>query len=170
MTRLTVYQRQAFVRAVMDDVPVIDYDEQARALVQKWAVGKMPPKVRAIYKDDPAWISTTNIDLPGRLNQVCVHTNLGYGELRDAFKADDAAWHAVCTLAEKKKSEAETRDALRSKIKNVIATCSTIKVAHERLPEFAKYLTPVAPPVDRTVPVIANLVADLTAAGWPANA
>jgi hypothetical protein len=169
MTRLTVYQRSAFVRAVLDDVPVIDYDEQVRSIMQKWALSKMTPKARALYKEDPSWINTTSIDMPGSLLQACVYTNLGYGELRSAAKADAELWTSIEDLASKKSSDSDSRDKLRNQVRAAIVSCSTVKAAHERMPEFVKYLPLGSAPVDRTVPVIANLVSDLTKAGWPAE-
>lgn len=57
---------------------------------------------------------------------------------------------------------------LRKQLTAVIAACTTLKQAKEALPEFIKYL-PEEPgnPVDRTLPVVGNLVADLSKAGWP---
>lgn len=51
--RLTNYMRDAFVKALMQDVPQIDYDQQIRDLAMKRCVERLPPKVRALW-DDPA--------------------------------------------------------------------------------------------------------------------
>lgn len=59
---------------------------------------------------------------------------------------------------------------LRKQLTAVIASCTTLKQAKEALPEFIKYL-PKEPgsAIDRTLPVVGNLVADLVKAGWPAK-
>lgn len=65
-------------------------------------------------------------------------------------------------------AQTASRNALESKLNAIIGGCTTLKQAMERLPEFVKYL-----PQERggkvisTLPAIANVVADLTAAGWP---
>lgn len=56
---------------------------------------------------------------------------------------------------------------LRSKLEATIASCSTLKQAKECLPEFEKYLPAEVTPADRSLPVVGNLVAELTKAGWP---
>ena len=45
--RLTNTLREAFIRAVMDDVPSIDYAEQEQKVATAWAVSIMPPYVYA---------------------------------------------------------------------------------------------------------------------------
>lgn len=49
--RLTKYLKEAFVRAAMDDVPKIDYQEKIISMIIAEAVRQLPPKVRAIYND-----------------------------------------------------------------------------------------------------------------------
>lgn len=51
--RLTETIRRAFVRAIMNDVPMTNYSEQSRSLIQKAAINDLPPAVRALY-DNPA--------------------------------------------------------------------------------------------------------------------
>ena len=49
--KLTNYMRDAFVRAVMDDVPEVDYKQQIRDTALKAAVEAMPAKLRAVWDD-----------------------------------------------------------------------------------------------------------------------
>ena len=64
--------------------------------------------------------------------------------------------------------ECNMLDNLRKQLTAVIASCTTLKQAKKALPEFVKYL-PEEPgsAIDRTLPVVGNLVADLSKAGWP---
>ena len=57
---------------------------------------------------------------------------------------------------------------LRKQLTAVIDSCNTLKQAKAALPEFVKYL-PGEPgnAIDRTLPVVGNLVADLMKLGWP---
>ena len=167
MTRLTIYMRDAFVQAVLDDVPTIDYDEQARAIAQKWAISQIPAKLRVLHKEHPDWFKTETLDMPGRLNNCGIVTNLGWSDLTKATKADKTFWDSLQALASQKHAQLNSRKDLETKVKSAISMCSTVKQAHEKLPEFAKYLPEPDAPQDRSVPVIANLVSDLTAAGWP---
>jgi len=52
MMNLNKYYREAFVRAVMDDVPRIDYDEQAKALVIPVLEARLPKEMRHLQHLD----------------------------------------------------------------------------------------------------------------------
>ena len=49
--RLNKYHKEAFVEAVLQDLPSTDYDEIAQKLVRESFVEKMPAKVRAVHDD-----------------------------------------------------------------------------------------------------------------------
>lgn len=165
--RLTKTDREAFVSAVLDDVPFVDYQEQARVAVQKWAIDHLPPKLKELHKEFCHFFKTDSIwGLPGTLRSVYVVTADSAVTL-GAMKADKKFWAMVVKLSEDKKAQTLAREQLQAKIEAAIVACSTVEQAHERMPEFASYLKATAPAKDRSVPVVANLVADLTAAGWP---
>lgn len=167
--KLTKSDRDAFVRAVMDDVPQVDYDEEAKKLAQAALLDAMPKKVRAAYDAHPEYFKSKSVETPYHLRDLHVFgvpDSGGYGCLRtDSFIE---VWAELQHLAERKDAQKEKLSRLREKLAAVIGGCSTLKQAQERLPEFIKYL-----PADRTgtgvsgLPVVANVVADLTAAGWP---
>ncbi len=57
--RLTNTLRKAFVRAVLDDVPSTDYQEQARELLTRAAEENFPPALKRAMVIDPSirdWI------------------------------------------------------------------------------------------------------------------
>lgn len=63
--------------------------------------------------------------------------------------------------------ENNARVNMGKQIRAVIDGCKTLKQAIEALPEFANYLPLPPAPASRSVPVVGNLVATLTKAGWP---
>jgi hypothetical protein len=165
MTKLTNNDRDIFVRTVLDDVPRIDYQELARAAIQKWAIAQLPPKLRALHKEFSHYFATKTVyRLPGNFSCVVA---VAIENIDEAMRADTVFWGSIVDLATAASAQCDRVDTLRAKIKAVIYACTTDKQARERLPEFADYLPSDTPTVDRSVPVIANLVADLTAAGWP---
>ena len=161
--KLTKSDREAFVQAVMDDVPQVDYDEQAKKHCIELCIERMPAPARAAYldKESREYIETNYGWLPNGLNGHSL-------PCRPGTHFSDAVLDKLA--AEKEKQQAQYDD-LRLKLKVTIDSCSTLKQAKERLPEFEKYL-----PADRdgtgvsNLPAIANLVADLTRAGWPKGA
>ena len=161
--RLTKYDREAFVLACMADVPTIDYNEQAVALVRADIVATMHPMVRAVYdnKGQRQQLDSTYVSLGGYFNSRAFYGAVGY-RIGETLKAQ------LSQLAEAAKVQHERDAALEDKLTATIACCTTLKTALERLPEFVAYL-----PTERdgtgvvNLPAVANLVTDLMAAGWP---
>ena len=161
--KLTKSDREAFVKACLDDVPSVDYHEVARTKAMAWAKARMPDCVAKAYELDTNWINTTWVFMPGSLCSVYlpVPENTSISDLDPDF------WKELEELDVKNREQSEIRQKLREELTGAIAQCSTLKQAQERLPEFVKYL-----PADRSgermvnLPV-ANLISHLTAAGWP---
>lgn len=165
--RLTNIDRDAFIKAVLDDVPFVDYQEQARVALQKKAVELLPSKLRALHKEFGHWFKTDNLwSLPHPLRGVHV-VSLDDTETRKVMEADAEFWQSIKAMAASASAQEKQRDELKSKLRACIYACSTAKQARERMPEFAGYLPPDDDAPIRTLPVVANVVADLVKAGWP---
>ncbi len=160
--KLTNYIRDAFVRAAMLDVPNVDYDSLIRKLVHDDAVAALPPAVKKIYLDPNLrhFVRTTY----DRYYEVQV----SYPHFSDDTRLlTDKVKPKVSQLADLDKVQRELRRELQVKLRNVAYSVTTRKALALLLPEFEKYL-----PVDdvaavKTLPVIANVVAEFTKAGWP---
>lgn len=165
--RLTNSDRDAFVRAVMDDVPHIDYDDLAREIVTPIAAATLPEPLRPFVISHPNLFKTFYVSMPGSLCSIWVVRD---PDLKDDFiRAEHKdVWRELDRLAQYKHKQKEARAQLNQQVAATIAGCTTLKQATERLPEFIKYL-----PKDRdgfgtaNLPVVSNLVANLTKAGWP---
>lgn len=161
--RLTRSDKEAFIRAVMDDVPMIDYDEMARKLVVETIDSIMPEEIRVAHKKFPEWFKTdTYIDTPYGCPSMFVFAP-------DSFSAQNHSelWKRLKEIGELANAQQKARSALERKVIGMIETCTTLKAAQERLPEFLKYL-----PADRdgtgvTNLPVANTVTALMEAGWP---
>lgn len=165
--KLTNYMRDAFVRSAMDDVPSIDYTEQIRAAVMKEAVALLPPKVRAVWQDAAcrAYLESNYITI-GNVGVAAVPGPNGDGYKTARKKIEDA----VADLVAKSKAQGERNKALNEKLRACAYSASTRKQLAELLPEFEKYLPPDEAAALRSLPVVANVVADFVKAGWPKNA
>ncbi len=164
--RLTKSDKEAFVRSVMDDVPQIDYDEQARSLLTKWGQESIPESMRPFIATHPQYFYAVYIHTPAYLNSVHVIADPNWQD--GGFKKQEPEKYAqLLELSELARAQALAHDDLRRKVSGIIATCSTLKTAEERLPEFKKYL-----PANRggsglaNLPV-ANVLSELMNAGWP---
>ena len=181
--KLTKQHRADFIEAVMADVPEESYPTQVEDIVRKlW---------RAILKRE----GLENIS-ESRLNKESVHVSYFVNhETEEAIAkipVDGKQWNysrqyicslylhgisgedvkeiTTCTeiaeLVKKAAVQHNYRAALRTRISAVIDSCSTLKQAKEALPEFEKYLPDEPGKMDRSLPVVGNLVAELTKAGW----
>lgn len=167
--RLTTIDKNAIVRAVLDYVPQIDYQDQALKLVQQAVYEAMPSELRVVYD---------NKELRSFLNTGYVWAPIGFshffprgGALLEHHKLRDNRpdiWKQLEELGAKNIAQNNAYNQLRQKLYALINQATTLKKAKELLPEFIKYL-----PADRdaqlnkNLPVTITILSDLTAAGWP---
>lgn len=161
--KLNTADRDAFVTAVIGDVPSVDYVTQAHLIVLDEVGAKLPAKVRAVW-DSKELRGYVRCDNYFRANGF----NTSFAIPLGGYTPSAANIKKLQALADKYSAQRKQRDDLRAKVRAVIESCTTLKQAKERLPEFTKYL-----PAERGttgvcgLPVIANVVADLSKAGWP---
>lgn len=165
--RLTKHIREAFIRAAMDDVPQIDYNEKAKALAEKTLLEIMPASVKKLLNDKEAeqWINREYIHMPGRLQNFYGHASRGDGSIISIKKP--AAWTELVKLSDLYETQRVSREELRRKLSSCAESVGTRKALVELLPEFEKYLPADEKAAIKTLPAVANVVADFTAAGWP---
>lgn len=186
--KLSKKHREDFVEAVMSDVPSTNYptqvEDRARLLykqiAEKAGVSNIPRErleMRGcniyLYKHG----QTHKFARDGREAGWTWKDNNGYcffriglhgltqKEVEDSIEKDPEIQKLVDLFIEEKNKHAD----LRQKVTAIIAACSTLKQAKEALPEFEKYLPAEPEKLDRSLPVVGNLVADLSKAGWPAK-
>lgn len=167
--KLTNSIRQAFVRAAMQDVPQIDYEETIRKAVMDAAVRALPPAVRKVYDDEKTrmYLEQTYMRFGDVSVTVCGRDGK-WGEpdsqLPKLSKTDAAVLEA---LVAKYGAQTSSRAELEKKLYGAAYAVSTRKGLAELLPEFEKYLPADEASANRSLPVVANIVADFTKAGWP---
>lgn len=163
--KLTNYMRDAFIEAVMADVPAVDYQAQADALVRDYVAKEFSrtfPRIDVTSPEVLKWITPTYITTPGALNGV-----KAYAPTSMSLKGDQKVWKKLEALAGQLHRQQQTRSALKDRLRSVAYACSTRKALLAALPEFEKYLPEDEPAALRTLPVVANVVADFVKAGWP---
>lgn len=163
--KLTNNIRDAFVRGALADVPTVDYDEQMRKLVQDAVVESLPPKIKAIWKDSSlkAFVKLGNVCTPRGFSNVAVPATDGWTGMAVPSSVEAQVAELV---AANDKQRAMVSD-LTAKLKQAAYACTTRKQLTDLLPEFQKYLPADDAAATRSVPVIANVVADFVKAGWP---
>lgn len=164
--KLTKVDKEAFVEAVLDDVPEVDYCGQAERMLRKWGVDALPAGLQRYAASHPEYLAVVYVYAPDGLNCLSMIAPPEW-EHRGLRNLHPDKYAVLEALGEQALGQYRAREALKEKVAAMIETCSTLKVARERLPEFEKYL-----PADRDGSRLANLpvantVADLMAAGWP---
>lgn len=162
--KLTKSNRDTFVRAVMNDVPMIDYNDIGQKIAIEESIKMLPDEIRKVYKKYPQFIKASHVWTPGDLQNYmlpCVDS----GDIKN----NKEAWEKLEAVAAQKRAQSVARETLKEKIRSVIYSCNTLAQAKKLLPEFEKYLPSSTDPapIDRSLPVVANVVKDLMAAGWP---
>ena len=164
--KLTNSDREAFVRAAMDDVPKENYDVPAHKLVLDHLRATVPVDLQNAIAKYPNFFDAHQVSMPAHLGDFSTCLIPAYREVRHIVTGE--IYIEILALARKAEAQRLQRDALESKLRGAINGCNTLKQALEILPEFAKYLPQERDgKVIRSMPVIANLVADLMQAGWP---
>lgn len=158
--RLTNYMRQAFVSAVMNDVPQIDYRTQIQKYVEKEAAALVPEELRPMVVKYPAWFSTRRyfFDAWGSVYAIIPEEKVTFPE---------SVKNEVRRLSRLHDAQAEARRELERKLNSVALGCTTKKRLEDSLPEFKKYLPADEVAACRSVPALANVVSDFVKAGWP---
>ena len=163
--RLTNYMRDAFVKAVMNDVPQIDYSQIAHKVAQDYLVECMPPKVRAVYDDSQTrhYLTTTHTYFPGTINNASMR---GVGDDCYWWKETPDLRDKISEIAQQLGDQTVRLGELESKINAVAYACTTREALAKAPPEFEKYL-PAEATKAANLPAVANVVADFVKAEWP---
>ena len=164
--RLTNNLRDAFIRAVMDDVPSVNHSEEIRKVVMDDVLSKLPTAVYKIYKDPKtqAFVKTTYKNYAGV--SVTVPSMSEYRSFAPVLSQN--AQETVDKLEADYKMNCKLRGELSTKLRTAAYGCTTRKQLAELLPEFDNYL-----PADDTkatkinLPVAADVFSDFVKAGWP---
>lgn len=164
--RLTNYLREAFVNAAMNDVPHVDYQEQWRKLVLPAHVATLPTEVQTLWNNlnTRKFLNTCYMQCPGSSMEVpCIDEY----EYRRNLQPPPAVREEADKLTKAYTAQRESQANLRRMLESVALSCTTRKALAAALPEFEKYLPAEEAPMSRTVPALANVVAEFAKAGWP---
>ena len=183
--KLSKAHKAEFVRAVLADVPTKNYPTQAEDLARKLCQAKYKELGLSgvdinrlqhagiyihVWQEDGSDIVVAA--RPSNAMRGYYLSNsfaqIGGNGLFDYEIAEIADCPEMMAIRQGFADERNMLNNLCKQLTAVIASCTTLKQAKEALPEFVKYL-PEEPgsAIDRTLPVVGNLVADLSKAGWP---
>jgi len=150
-------EKQAFVKAILADVPQVDYEDQARKLIEKAVYDAAPPEIKAVLAKpelhDYIEHRYRGTGLGG-MRFYGMHQDLRMDNVKglsELSKANEAQFAALCNL--------------ETTLTAAIAGMKTRKQIAEAFPEFVKYL-PAEQGKSTNLPALTNVVNQVKAAGW----
>lgn len=159
--KLSKLTKQAIVRAIWNEVPEIDYKAR-KVAIQAALVELFTPEVKAIYKTQPGALKVEYCNCLG--SYAGGSSDMSY-EDRHVTVAD-LTEEQINSVLEPYTEEYRARVEARNKLTALVTGCSTRNQLVKLLPECEKYL-PAEASTDRSLPVVANVIADMTKLGWP---
>lgn len=157
--RLTKVMRQAFVSAVMEDVPDLNDDictEEFQAIIYR----HMPPEVQKVYDLNKNWLEKRSEVIYGDQHNIWIYYHW------DNYVTDSLPQEALQYL-DRLRDRRDERRAMRKKLEGITEGARTIKELKTMLPELEKYMPEDTPAPTKQLPVISNLMADVVKLGWP---
>lgn len=154
--KLSKMTKEAIVRAIWNEVPEIDYKARKEA-IQASLVELFTPEVKALYKTQPGALNTVYCNPLSSFG--------GYYEDRHITVADLTEEQIQAVLEPYNQEDMARREA-HNKLTALVMGCSTRNQLVKLLPECEKYL-PAEASTDRSLPVVANVISDMTKLGWP---
>jgi hypothetical protein len=158
--KLTKYDKQAIVKAIMADVPKPDKNKR-RADLQTAIVKAMSPAVRKVFRESPGALKTHYFN-----DLVYDGMNWSTREIVIGDVSEDKLKELIAPY----KAEDEAIRSAKAKLEGAIEGCTTRKALMTRLPEFEKYYPAEDAPMSKNLPALANVMADLSKLGWPKGA
>ena len=154
--KLSKMTKEAIVRAIWNEVPEVDYKTR-KAAAQAALVELFSPEVKAVYKKRPA--ALTNAIEYGLFSYEMPHNER---QLVVADLTEEQIEEVLRPYREQDKARKEAHGKLTA----LVMGCNTRAQLLKLLPECEKYLPPEQS-TDRSLPVVANVIADMTKLGWP---
>lgn len=167
--RLNNSDRDAFVRAVLQDVPSENYPERAQALALAAMKNAAPQCVKDVEVLNGYELARSSVHL-GAVGYVYSPYAAPYSDQARFRAAFPDVWTQIDAMNTAYAAQKTARYDLQRELRSAIYGCSTLKQAKERFPDLIKYLpTDRSPKATAQVPAISNIMPSLRAAGWPLN-
>ena len=153
--KLSKMTKEAIVRAIWNEVPEVD-DKARKEAIQAALVELFAPEVKTLYDTRPGALKI----------EYCAHFGYSMSYEERNLVVADLTEEQINAVLEPYKNEDRTRIEARNKLTALVMGCSTRNQLVKLLPECEKYL-PAEASTDRSLPVVANVITDMTKLGWP---
>lgn len=166
MTRFVNEQRNQIRRAILAEVPKVDYMEQIRQAVLKLAVFELPaaakrlwddPETRGLLKTESCYFGCQE----NRRNYAASVSLPGFSSYHAAFQSDPD----IVELVRLEQEQHDLFDKLAAELRNNLASVTTHEAFAERWPELTRFLPDGSEAKAANLPATTALIDGLRAAG-----
>lgn len=171
MTRLVNADRDRIRRAILAEVPKVDYDAAAEKRMIALAVHALPAHARRVWDDtaNRALLRTETVSIKwperdrveGCWYAFSVSVPGFHGEIELVLQSDAG----LAILAKDKRDQEESRAEINRTLQNNLASVHTHEAFSERWPELVKYLPDGSEVKAANLPATTDLIDKLKAAG-----
>lgn len=165
MTRLVNEQRSCIRRAILAEVPKVDYAEKIKRKATSLAVFELPAAAKRLWEDSStrSLLETHSIyfGFESRRNYVASCSLPGFESRHEGIKADPEIVE-LCRLAEE---QDDVFDKLEAELRNNLASVNTHEAFAERWPELVRFLPDGSEAKVANLPATTALIDGLRAAG-----
>ena len=147
--RLTNYLRDAFVRNVSNNIPVVK--APSSTLIQEMCYNLADPRLKIIYDDEK---------LRKQLQTSWVYLE----ETRGYIHSLGVDWEELPAVINYREKLQKRREAI-DKLRRAAYGCKTLKELREALPDLIDYMPDENKPAKISVPMVVGVVEELTAVG-----
>lgn len=189
--QLSKAAKDAMVRRIMADIPMVDYTAEAQSLLVSKARELMPPEIRAIYDNEELrpFLATARVHAGGYLNShnlnLCWERLSPYDQTLYPFAGSydeknqkrtkalmDAIRPKMRELKTKAEEQSKARASMQEKLTAAFKGLRTLAQAKVLLePELHKYLPSPPPKTDADIKastaLVPYVVSNLREMGWP---
>jgi hypothetical protein len=158
--------RARIQRAILAELPTVDYAEKIKRRAQSLAVATLPPAAKGLWNDSATRglisVRTCYFPYSGRRNYAAASVSLpGFESHHDTIKKDPEIVAFVAAY----EAQRDTYDKLKLELVNNLASVSTHEAFAERWPELARFLPDGSEAKCANLPATTALIDGLRAAG-----
>lgn len=148
--------KRSIVRAIIDDIPFVDYSVKIAEIALNDRLPKLDPRVRAIWNDNAlrGFIAVSY--------DADAYKHLPFADV----PLSDAAKEKIKSLLKASTTQNNERWAMQNKLTAMFSNVRTAKQFLKLFPEFKQYL-PSEPVQGVSFPLATNLIAEMMRMGWP---
>lgn len=152
--------RERVVRGALADVPQVDYQEELRKLLQAAIIEVAPPEIQAVYKSEELrseWMVEKEVCIFDLYTHIYMPSSwprditewVGDSGVLSSYLVSPQAISKAGELADKNSAQGNKVRQLGEMLKSELAKLRTREDVMSKLPEFAKYLPPIAQGSDK---------------------